>query len=149
MQNAFEILIEDLGKHLGISLEAEPNQTCSLMIDEKVTLMLEMDKNEENLRMVSFFCLVPPGKFREKVLAGALKANDKNIKQGILGFSDATNEIALYDTISVDGLDTVKLSDQLARWIEHIFLWKEAIEAGHASPDQVEPNQAPKPFGLR
>lgn len=149
MQNAFEILVENLGKHIGISLEAEPNQTCSLLIDEKITLMLEMDKNEEHLRMVSFFCLVPPGKFREKVLAEALKANDKQDEKGILGFSDATNEIALYDTISLEGLDVAKLADQLARWIENIFVWKEAIEAGHASTKQTEPNQAPKPFGLK
>lgn len=149
MQNAFEMMIEGLGKHLGIPMEAEPNQTCSLLIDEKITLLLEMDKNEENLRMVSFFCLLPPGKFREKVLTEALKANDLKEEKGSLGFCDSTNEIALYDTVPLKDLDLVKLENQLAKWIERIFLWKEAIESGHTPFRQNQTLQAPKPFDLR
>ena len=110
---------------------------------------MELDKEEKNLRILSFFCELAPGKFRENVLGEALKANHTTTETGLLGFSDSTNELALYDVISMDGLDAPNLESHLAKWIDRIFIWKEAIEAGNASPEGDATPQAPKPFDLR
>jgi len=146
----FEELLNELGNILGVSLHPDQMHSCTILIDEKMKLQLEMQKNKENLLLGAHICVVEPGRFRENVLGEALKTNNLSYPQvGTLGYSAYNNQLALFDVLSVDEMTGQKLADYLSLFIAKALEWRDAIEAGNTSPLPLTEEEGPKPFGMK
>ncbi len=146
----FEELLAELGNALGVSLNADSNNSCTLLVDEKLKVQLEMQKEKDRLLMGARVGVVDPGRFRENVLIEALKENNLPYPQvGIFGYSPKNNQLALYDTLDLDDLTGEKLANYLSLFIGKSLEWKNALESGHSAPQTSQTGEGPKPFDLR
>ena len=131
MKKRFAELIHDLGEELETQLDTDQLGTCSLVVDEKFTVQLEPDKYTDQVLMGTSLTNVAPGKFRENVLAQALKANGIYPRPGIFAFRAESSELVLFTMLSIEGLDAKKIVDTLALFIDTAETWKQAIDNGN------------------
>jgi hypothetical protein len=135
MTNPFEALIQQLGQFLRVPLHIDRYLACTLNIHQKFTVQLQMDSAHENVIVAAFICELPPGRFREDVLAEALKANNlPDPRIGILGFLLRTNHLTLHQFYPLASLDGERLSLFLANFIDYANLWQKAISNRESSP---------------
>ncbi len=130
MIDRFTELLQELGKILDISLHPDEHQSCALLVDEKLKLQLELDKSLETLIVGAHLGIVPPGKFRENLLAHALKANAIFPRMGTFGYSPYHNQMAFFEFLPLNTQNGEKLADFLAMFIAKAKEWKEALESG-------------------
>ncbi|MES2199917.1 MAG: hypothetical protein V4489_07100 [Chlamydiota bacterium] len=130
--NKFEMLIQELGQILGISLEAEQGSLCKMFIKEKVHLQIEYDEEFERIILACFVCEVPPGKFREDTLTAALKANYIDSSLGSFSYVESTQTLILQLYLP-SSVAAPLLGTLLQQFTEKAIDWKEAIEHGNVS----------------
>jgi len=123
-------LLEELGKIFDLPLEPDKQKSCSIVIDEKFKVQLELSRMQEKIILGAYLGVVPPGRFRENLLAHALKANAIYPRVGTLGYSPYHNQLALFDFLPLEGLNGEKLADQLALFIAKGNEWLEALKTG-------------------
>jgi hypothetical protein len=144
----FETLIQQLGESLGIKLQVDRNHACAIKIHQKLTVQLQIDTAQEKLLLASLVYELPPGKFRENVLAEALKANNlPDPRTGILGYLSHNNYLTLHQRYLFASLDGKSLAMIVAGFIDYADLWREAIEKGQTSPAPIHGGGVFKPFG--
>jgi len=141
MRDSLASLIYQLAKELDIDLQVDVKGGCSLLFQEKITLQMELSKDETELIILSFAATLPPGKFREKVLLEALKINNRYPRFAPLGFFDQTNTLTLYHKVSFDDLNGKKLASLLAEIIDLSLLWNKAIDSNLVSPLELQMKQ--------
>lgn len=134
MIDKFEELIKDLSINLSIPLRVDEHGFCTIKVDEKVLIQLQLDKSKEFLFIGSFLTEIPPGKFREKIFIQTLKANGQIPKLGTFAFNDKTLELLLFEYLHFEKLTPKYLNEYLANFIEKAFDWKEAIESNQSAP---------------
>ncbi|NGX28842.1 MAG: hypothetical protein K940chlam1_01030 [Candidatus Anoxychlamydiales bacterium] len=134
MQNKFQDLIESLADHLSQDLYVDKNGACVIVFDDVIKVQLELDQTSQNLIVFSSVCELPPGKFREKVLLDALKANDKFPYVAILSFFEPDSSLALHNFLDFRSLKVDVLASYLSTFVELCFLYKDAINSGQTSP---------------
>lgn len=141
---AFIDVLDELSDELGIDVEPDLHGLCTLMINEKVKVQLEVDVTGENIMMASLITELPPGKFRERILKDALKANylaEEN--HGVLSYTGPDNALVLILNIHMHGLTGKELYEHLSIFVERAQGWQRAIDEGHPSP----PDTAEVPKG--
>ena len=149
MTDPFETLIDQLGAILNIKLHVDHNHACALKIHQKLIIQLQMDTAQEKLLMASMICELPPGKFRENVLAEALKANNlPDPRTGTLGYLAINSHLTLHQSYPINSLDGAKLEMLLASFIDYAELWRVTIAKGQSSPSPIS-GSSTNPFGLR
>lgn len=130
--NKFELLIQELGQILGITLQAEQGSLCKVFIKEKVHLQIEYDEAAERIILACFIVEIPPGKFREDVLTAALKANYIDSSLGSFSYADSIQTLILQlylpSSVAAPFLGTL-----LQQFTEKAISWKEAIEQSNVS----------------
>jgi hypothetical protein len=151
MTDPFEALIQQLSAELKIKLQVDRNHACALKIHHKLTVQLQIDTALEKVLIASLVSEIPPGRFRENVLAEALKANNlPDPRTGILGYLSTGNRLTLHQRYPLATLDGKKLADLVAGFIDYADLWHEAIEKGQSSPAPIHGSKgSPNPFGLQ
>ncbi len=127
--NMFELLIQDLSKHLGTALHAEKGYICKLRILGTLRVQIEHEASFNRLLIASFLCELPPGKFREDVLKEGLKENNSLNRLGVLAYSEKNNSLA-YFLYLPETTASEKVSETLLQFIEKAKAWKTAVETG-------------------
>lgn len=128
--NAFEALMEELGKALEIpNFTPDEKETCLLRIEGNVDIQLEPDQDERFLLMATDFGEIPLGRYRLDLLETALKMNALPPPlNGIFSYSTKADHFVLFDKIPLKDLSGENLADHIAKFNEKAKIWKEAIE---------------------
>lgn len=146
MTDSFSILIAELGGIFGLSLTPDKYNACSLEIPP-LTIQLELDPTQENLFIFTKIIELPPGKFRENVLAEALKMNAlPDPRPGILGYIAATNHVSLHQVYPIKILNGENLAGLFGAFFDMALSWHDSIQRGQSSPSITT---SPPPFGLK
>ncbi len=151
MIDRFEELINELSLQIGIPLHPDKIGACTLETKDGFDVQLECDRSQEKLLIVAFICDIPPGKLRENILKDALKANGPYARDGILGYSENNNKLALFAALPFTHLSGPILSEFLNVFIDKASQWKSGVETGRTS--EIISSQTSKPssgmFGLK
>lgn len=146
----FEILIQELSASLNVPLHVDRNRACALNIHRQFTVQLQLDSAQEKLIIAAFICELAPGKFRENVLAEALKANYlPDPRTGILGYLAPQNRLTLHQHYPFASMTAQDLAMIVAGFIDYAQLWKDAIDQGQISPSPIRGSATTNPFGLK
>ncbi|HSX13048.1 MAG TPA: CesT family type III secretion system chaperone [Chlamydiales bacterium] len=146
MTDSFSTLLQDLGKVFQLNLVPDKYNACSLEIPP-LTIQLELDSDLENLLIFTKIIELPPGKFRENVLAEALKANGlPDPRPGVFGYFAATNHLTLHQSYPLKILNGDNLAGLFGSFFELGSSWHESIHRGQPSPMG---SASPPPFGIR
>lgn len=146
MTDRFSELLFELGKILGISLSPDKYNACTIALPP-LQIQLELNETQENLLLFTKIISLPPGKFRENVLAEALKANAlPDPRPGIFGYFAMTNHLTLHQIYPVDILNGERLAGLFGAFFEWGELWHKAIQNGETSPPMPG---LKAPFGIR
>lgn len=146
MTDVFTTLLQELGKEFQLTLVPDKYNALSLEIPPLI-IQLELDEKQENLFLFTKIIELPPGKFRENVLAEALKINGlPDPRPGIFGYIAATNHLTLHQSYPIKILNGENLAGLFGSFFELAFNWHEAIHRGNPSPAG---SSSPPPFGLR
>lgn len=152
MTDPFEELILRVGEALGITLHVDKNHACLLKIHHKLSMQIQRDTTGEKVIIASFLIELPPGRFRQNVLAEALKANNlPDPRTAIFGYLKAKNMLTMHQIYPMNILDGKKLAILVANFIDYAEAWQHAVENGQPGPAPIQGTAAKtiNPFGLR
>lgn len=146
----FQSLLWDLGEILDLPLHVDKNHACSLLLDEKLTLQLEMDQSGEELVAVAYIAEIPPGRFRENVLREAMKVNAFYHPFGTLGYAEKLNALVLQSFLPAKDLTGEKLVAFLELFSKEAESWRTAIANSQPAPaDYLRAyGNKPSPYNL-
>jgi hypothetical protein len=140
MIDRFEELIKELGMNINIpTLAPDKHRICRLNINNILHIQIEPDQSRERVLLATFICDLPPGKFRERALKEALKANSDTLGSGYLGFCERTDQLALHLHLPLYNLTGEKLAGHLTKFIEKADSWRVAVETGSPLPSAPTP----------
>jgi hypothetical protein len=151
MLSLFEELIIDLGKELDIPLHSDDNNACVILIEETLSVQLELDDTQSKLLIASFLCEVSAGKYRENVLKCALKANDEKSEIGTFAYHEKSSQLTLFSYLQLEQISKDVLKEYLQHFIEKSMLWKDAIENGNLNlieEPYIKPKDGISPMNL-
>ncbi len=141
-------LLESLGSILNISLTPDKYNACSIEIPP-IRIQLQLDSTQEKLLMFAKIIALPPGKFRENVLAEALKANGlSDPRPGIFCYIANTNHLALYQSYPLFILNGERLAGLFGSFFELGSAWHDSIQKGQIIT-VTPPTTSSIPFGMR
>lgn len=148
---SFEELIEHLSEELHIELIPDNQQTVSILIDDHLTVQIEVDDYKKEFLFIAFIAEVAPGRFREEVFKSALVINDFPARIGTFSYYKEENYFTFHKFISTE---TPK--EEIVNFLTEIIYiaekWKKALESGKSAPDDLpskSKNSSLKPFGLK
>ncbi len=130
----FAQILYDLGQELEIELFPDANRICQLNYKDNLHIQIHYDEPKEQIMIGTFLCDVPPGKYREKLLAATLASNHEYPRRGIFAYSERNNQLTFFTYAPTKGIRSDELSKQLNQFIETALLWKEAVENGKPLP---------------
>ncbi len=135
--NKFTLLLQELSKELSMDLKPDENNSCLIVIQDKLKIQLELDPEEKNLIIGSILTELPPGKFREDILLSSLTANAKRYPRlGTFAYSKKLNSLVLFEMIELEFFNVENILSMLTPFIKKALLWKEALEQGHHAPSE-------------
>lgn len=138
MTATFKEILTQLGIDLNLFLTPDNDKICSLKIDDKLIMQLELDESESNILMGTFLCDLPPGKFRENVFINTLKANGQLPLTSTFAFNEPSSKLVLFQYIPLNSVNLASLKSNLENFIKKAMNWKEAIESGQSAPFSFE-----------
>ncbi len=145
----FQELIWDLGELTKLPLHIDDHGACTLLIEELFPIQLDMDQAEENVVIIALLGEVPPGRFREELLKGALKANGSYQPWGTLSYSQKKDALILHAFLDATECRVQTLVDFLVPFIAHAESWQQALQSGTLPQNFASSEPSPPPFGLR
>ncbi|MBI3236722.1 MAG: CesT family type III secretion system chaperone [Chlamydiales bacterium] len=125
----FREILNDLGDLLGLPLYPDRLGACKLNMEDKCHVQIEYQPHKQRLLLACMICEIPPGKFREKVLKDALKANGFHSPE-VLCYSEKNNHLCLFEMVSLEYLNGQKLMDSINHFTEKAIAWRMGIETG-------------------
>jgi hypothetical protein len=148
MTDRFEELLHELGIVFQMPLHPDKLNACSISIPPNPTVMLQMDESLEYLYIFSKVIEIPPGKFRENILAEALKTNGlSDPRPGTFGYIGSTNTLTIHQRFPASLLNGERLASLIGSLLESASAWKTAIEQGRPGP--LQNGESSLPPGLR
>ncbi len=148
----FEQILKILEESLDIDLHMDEHRGCRLLINDKITLQMEMDKTENFLIIGSDLFEIPPGKFRENILKAALRSNyGKEKGFGTLSYIPKKATLFLHEFIPLNFFTEDKVFEMITKFLSKALMWKESLESGQIpqSAYQNAGQSSIKPFGMR
>lgn len=150
---SFEDLLDHLSEYLNIPITPDVKGGCRLRIASKFDIQIELDMFKENIVFGAFIYELSPGKYREEVLKGALKANySLQYQIGKLAYVNKKNYLALWHSFPLRDTSPEKFIDFFLLFYDKAFQWNIALEEGKTAPDGAfETAKLDKPpmFGLK
>lgn len=144
MIDFFEDLLNQLSKYIQIPLHPDKNGACLLNINNEIRVQIEWHESKHALLFASLLGEIAPGKFREKVLLDALKANFLTPKGGLFFYMPRNNNLCLFSFIPEQIIEIHSLVDSLAEFIQKASDWKKGILRGSTSfLIQAPPSEKP------
>ena len=134
MRSKFQELLLDLSEKLDLDMDllVDKNRACSILFDD-IEVQLELDQSSENLLVFTSIIEIPAGKYREKVLLDALKANDLFPYVAIFSYFEPDASLAMHNFLDFASLKTDVLTSYLTTFAELAKNYKQAIEHGQTS----------------
>ena len=134
MKERFSQLIEDLGNLLEVDLTLDVNDSCQILVDEKLAIQIEENDREE---IIIGSCIgdLMAGRFREDVLQNALITNYLS-HEGTFAYNEPNNQLTYFIILPLHMLTANKLQESLAIFSETSLYWFNAISNGKTSPDE-------------
>ncbi len=131
VKEAFETLLDGLGKLLNMTLAPDGHNACQIKTANGLMVHMEPDARGERLMIAADLGTPPPGRYRENLFREALKANGlPPPRQGIFCYSKKKDALVLFDSLLLDELSPEKMYDFLNLFIQKADLWKNAIPKG-------------------
>ncbi len=132
MKSKFQSLLLGLSEvlKLDIDLHIDKNGACSILFDESIIVQLELDETSENLIVFSSIAEIPAGKYREKVLLAALKANNQFPYIAIFSYFEPEASLAMHNFLNFSTLTADILASYLTTFVDLAIKYKKAIESG-------------------
>ena len=151
MKKTFDEIVRELSEEIDTPLEVDVMNALSIQIDDKLLLQMQFDDYKDQLLLALTIGEVPPGKFREKVLLHALKANGIFPNVGSFGYREETNELILCDFIPFEDLSGKKLAEHLGGFIDTAQEWDKALSSGDLGGllPKSKTNKEENPFNLK
>ncbi|NGX34112.1 MAG: hypothetical protein K1060chlam1_00461 [Candidatus Anoxychlamydiales bacterium] len=134
MRSKFQELLLDLSEKLDLDIDllVDKNRACSILFDN-VEVQLELDQNADNLIIFSSIAELPAGKYREKVLLDALKANDQFPYIATFSYFELDASLSMHNFLNFASLNADILASYLATFVELAKKYKKAVERGQTS----------------
>jgi hypothetical protein len=133
---SYHELIAKLSERLHMEIYPDLNNVVTLKLEKRVKIQLESDSLDEVFLLGAYITFLPPGKFREHILKGALKANFSiNKKPEILSYMTRENTLTLHRKFLLSSLTIDDLIKHIKAIVERAKKWMDAIESGRAFPD--------------
>ena len=152
MATVFEELLDDLGKRIKIPLDLDSNDACRMIIDNKFSVQIELNRHTGFVIICCELGEIPPGRYREDLFKSALIENGKDFPRfGDFAYSDKINELILQESMPLDSLDGEFLFNSFLVILDKARSWNEAISTGQ-TPNNNQSSELPGPggmFGLR
>jgi hypothetical protein len=149
METRFEEIIHNLSKKTNVDLVLDENNAVSILIDERLLLQMEADLETSRLLIFSPIANIAAGKFRENVLINAMKENDKYDFDFTFAYMEQDNSLTLFKYLRFKNINPELLTDVLAAFIDTALIWKDAIDAGRATPQEIISSGKEKPFNMK
>ena len=126
----FGAILQELGKSMGdIPLQPDQNNSCLIKLKDSPSIQLELDRSGNFIVLGCNLGTVPAGKYRENLFREALKANDLPPPlNGVLGFSQKTGHLILFEKINVQQLNGEKIAAEITPFMEKAKRWAEALK---------------------
>jgi len=135
MIGRFEELLHALGKVFHLELHVDRFSACSIQVHDDLIIQLQLDASQENLWIFSKLIELPPGKFRENVLAETLKANGlPDPVAATFGYITASASLAMFQQYPLNILNGDRLAGILGSFLDMASQWRAAIAAGQTAP---------------
>lgn len=133
MRSKFQELLFDLSEKLDLDLDlhVDKNRACSILFED-IEVQLELDESSENLIVFSSIAEILAGKYREKVLLDALKANNEFPYIAIFSYFEIDASLSMHNFLSFEHLNADILSSYLTTFVELAKKYKKAITSGQS-----------------
>jgi len=131
MSKKFDRVLSELQKVLGIPLHIDETGACSILLNDLITLQLEIDPGENYLIIGSYLIEILPGRFREMVLKAALKANygkEKGI--GSFSYIPKTGQLFLFESIPLSFVEPEQFFPYFHQLANKAAIWKGSLVKG-------------------
>jgi len=135
MNDNFEKILIKISEHYAIDLHPDKNNACAIRCDDKITVQLEMDKDEENLLIFCAIASIPAGTYRKNIFIQALQENDRFPYIAKFGYFEEENSLAIYIFFDFIKMKIEVLLDYLSIFVDLAILYYDAIEKGNLLPD--------------
>lgn len=149
----FEELLKELGNYLGITLQADSNQSCRLaFFDSTLFVQIDLTSGADQILVGCELGELQPGPYREKILTQALIVNGVNdLQGGALAYSEKKSQLVLFQFLSLIDLTGEKLYHFLQLFTEQALQWVEAIKRGEvlSLEESSVSTTLESPFGLK
>lgn len=134
MRSKFQELLIDLSEKLDLDTDllVDKNRACSILFDN-IEVQLELDQSSENLIIFSSIAEIPAGKYREKVLLDALKANNQFPYISIFSYFEPDASLSMHNFLDFTTLNADILESFLSTFVELAQKYKTALERGQTS----------------
>jgi hypothetical protein len=150
MLDRFAELIQNLSTVFQMPLHVDRHHACAIQVRRGLIVQLQSDAAQEKVLLTCKIIAIPPGKFRERVLREALKANGKaDPLVGILAYVRQTNHLFLFQRYPFDILNGERIAGLIGPFIDTAEQWRQAIEKGLPAPSGPVSSGLPNPFGLK
>lgn len=127
----YGVFLDELGKLLEIPLVPDENNSCLIKLQNEMTVQIEPERSNQYMLLVSEIGQIPPGKYREKIFAEALKANDQPYPRlGIFAYSKQADKLVFFERFPVKELKAARVAEIFPAFMERAKLWKDAVTAG-------------------
>ncbi|MFA5250227.1 MAG: CesT family type III secretion system chaperone [Parachlamydiales bacterium] len=128
-----DALAQELGSLLNLPFFLETGGSYTYQINHDFLVQLEEDP-AGLLFLGSFLVSLPVGKFRENVLASAMKANYLLNEPSFFAFNEKQEKLVLYQSFDFSRISAEKLLEAFSLFVEKALKWKEAIDKGQNGP---------------
>jgi len=134
MKSKFQELLLDLSEKLDLDIDllVDKNRACSILFDD-IEIQLELDATAENLIVFSSIYEIPAGKFREKALLDALKANNQFPYIAIFSYFEPESSIAMHNFLDFGSLNADILASYLTIFVDLAKKYKQVLQRGQTS----------------
>jgi hypothetical protein len=150
MSLELEDVLRVLEEALDTDLHIDGNQACKILLNDKISIQLELDKSGQYLLLGSQIIELPPGKFRENVLKAAMKANYGREKGfGSLAYLPKSAQLCIFEFIPLNFLAESQIFDLFAQFSSKALLWKENLENSQIPISNSSSFSPLNPFGIK
>ncbi|NBO24554.1 MAG: hypothetical protein EBU93_04910 [Chlamydiae bacterium] len=143
-------VITILDESLDIDLHLDENQSCKILLNDKISVQIELDPSRQYMIFASEIFILPPGKFREMVLKGAILANygkDKEI--GSFSYLPKSCALMLHEFFPINFIQESEVFDLFARFSTKALFWKDHLDRNTIPQSASHEPAQPNPFGIR
>lgn len=140
-------LLEELSKEIKIPLKPDTRNGCLLRYrKQKIDIHLEMEHNNEQLLVVTYFPLPPSGGYRERIMRIAMVENHSYPDAGVFAVSIKEENLVFFQKFPLKELTGQKVADFLGPFVEKASMWKKSLEEGETPVSFAKEVSKPKGF---